>query len=79
MQRPGSNAHLAKRRNLIVHQGNQRRDHHRRAGAAKGRDLIANALAAAGRHQHQGIAAGNHVPDGILLQAPEGREAENPT
>ena len=38
---------------LITHQGDQRRNHHRQAAIKQSRQLIAHALAAAGRHHRQ--------------------------
>ena len=51
MQGGGRDAELAQAGDLVVHQGNERRDHEGGAGAAQGRDLVAQALAAAGFHQ----------------------------
>jgi hypothetical protein len=52
------------------------RDHHRHALpgalAGDGRHLVAQALAAAGGHQHQRVAAGGHVVDDAGLLAAEG-------
>ena len=66
-------ARLQQSAHLIVHQRNQGRDHHRnpQAGAlaGNGRYLIAQRLAAAGRHEHQGVAAGDHMLDDVLLRA----------
>ena len=77
MQRRRGDAELAQCGDLIVHQRDQRRNHDRGAGAAQGGKLVAQALAAAGRHQHQRVAAGHDVPHRRLLQAAEGREAED--
>ena len=70
MQRAGGHAELAQRRHLVVHQRDQRRDDHRGAGPAQRRDLVADALAAAGRHQHQRVAAGDDMAHHLL---PAGR------
>ncbi len=78
VQRPGRDADLAQRGNLVIHQRDQRRDHHGGARPADRRYLIADAFAAAGRHQHQGIAAGQHVTDHRLLQAAKCRKPEHP-
>ena len=77
MQCAGSHAKLAQRRHLIVHQRDQRRDHHRGAGPAQRRHLEADALAAAGRRQHQRVAAGDDVAHHLLLLAAKAREAEH--
>ncbi len=50
-------AGLEQARDLVAHQRDQRRDHDAAALAQEGRQLIAQRLAAAGRHQHQAIAA----------------------
>ncbi len=70
MQRAGRHAELAQRRDLVVHQRDQRRDDHRGAGPAQRGHLVADALAAAGRHQHQRVAAGDDV---VAPPVPAGR------
>ena len=77
MQGTGRHAELPQRRHLIVHQRDERRDHHRGARPAQRRDLEADALAAAGRRQHQRIAARDHMAHGLLLLAAKAREAEH--
>ena len=77
MQGRRRHAQLAHRRHLIVHQRDQRRNHHRRARPAQSRHLIAERLAAARRHQHQGIAAADHTVDRRFLQAAKAGEAKN--
>ncbi len=56
-------AELLERADLVVHQRDQRAHHERHAAAgAVARDrrhLVAQALAAAGGHQHQRVAAGD--------------------
>ena len=42
------------RRHLVLHQRDQRRDDDARARADQRGDLVADRLAAAGRHQHEG-------------------------
>ena len=69
-------AGLQQSRDLVAHQRDQRRHHDAAAFAQQGRQLIAQRLAAAGRHQHQAIAAIRHVPDDFLLRAAKGRQAE---
>ncbi|VVO45103.1 hypothetical protein PS710_06569 [Pseudomonas fluorescens] len=64
-------------RDLIVHQCDQRRDHHRQAFAQQGRHLEAQGLAAAGRHQHQGVAAAGHALNDCTLAATETVVAED--
>ena len=66
---------------LVVHQRDQRRDHHRRAApgalARNRRYLVTQRLAAARGHQHQRVAAGNDVVDHALLWPAKLRVAEN--
>jgi len=45
--------------------------------AQQRRDLVAQRLAAAGGHQHQGVATGRHMFDDLLLFAAKGRVAED--
>ena len=77
MQRAGGDAKLAQRRHLVVHQRDQRGDDDGGAGAAQRGHLVADAFAAAGRHQHQRVAAGQQMVDGLRLQAAEGGETED--
>jgi hypothetical protein len=72
-----AHARLAQRIDLILHQRDQRRHHHAKARPHQRRDLIAQRLPAARRHQHQGVAAGDGVADDILLLAAKGGIAEN--
>jgi len=66
---------------LVVHQRDQRAHHQRHAVAgAMARDrrhLVAQALAAAGGHQHQRITTRAHVLDDGLLRAAKGAVAEH--
>ncbi len=74
----GGHAVVAQRLDLVAHQRDQRRDHHRGAGAQQRGHLVAQRLAAAGGHEHQRVAPGEHgVDDGALLAA-EVVEAEHP-
>jgi hypothetical protein len=61
------------RAHLVMHQRNQRRDDHRNAFAQllarNRRYLEAQRLAAARRHEHQCVAALDHVLYGSLLMA----------
>ena len=61
---------------LILHQGDERRDHDGRALHHKRRQLVAQTLAAARRHQHESVVAGEQVVDDGLLIAFEGVKAE---
>jgi len=68
-------AYLAAGADLVVHQRDQGRDHHRHAVAGAlardRRDLVAQRLAAARGHQHQRVAAVRHVVDDGGLGAAE--------
>ena len=77
VQGAGVDADLAQGGDLVVHQGDQRRDDDRGAGADQGGHLVADAFAAAGGHQHEGVAAGHDVADSGVLLAAEAGKAEN--
>ena len=77
MKRAGVDAPLAQGGDLIVHQCDQRRDDDAGAGAAKGGDLVADAFAAARRHQDKRILAGDDMPDGGFLLSAKAREPEH--
>ena len=61
---------------LVLHQGDQRRDHEGQAGQQEGRDLIAERLAAAGGEDGRGGPAGQEVPDHRFLSGAELAVAE---
>ncbi len=73
----GAHAELLERGDLVVHQRDQRRDDHRAPVAQQRRHLVAEALAGAGRHQHQRVAAGRDVRDDRLLRVAEARVPEH--
>ena len=77
----GMHAGLFERADLVVHQRDQRAHHHRHAVAAAvphdRRHLVAQALAAAGGHQHQRVAAAGDVIDDRGLQATKRAVAED--
>jgi hypothetical protein len=77
IQRRRAHPRLAKRVHLVLHQRDQWRHDDRETRAQQRRDLITKRLAAAGRHQHQSIAAAGHVFDDLELLAAEAVEAEN--
>ena len=56
---------------LILHQGDERRDDDREAGAHHGGELEAEALAAAGGQQREDVAAREGVADDLLLERAE--------
>ncbi len=72
-------AQLRQGRDLVLHQRDQRRHHDGQAVEAQGRHLVAQGLAAPGRHQDQGVAAGQDVADHLLLQPAEGGIAPHGT
>ena len=69
------------RADLVVHQRDQRAHHHGHtlAGAVAhdGGDLVAQAFAPAGGHQHQGVAAAGDMLHHLGLQATENAVAED--
>jgi hypothetical protein len=77
VQRRGAHAELPERRHLVLHQRDQRRHHDGDARPAQGRDLVAQRLAATGRHQHQRVTAGDQVADDLRLLAAEAIEPED--
>src|SRR5438552_8038942 len=62
---------------LVLHQRDQRGYHDADARPQQCRDLVTHRLAAAGRHQHDGVAARNNVLDDLELLAAEAVEPEN--
>jgi hypothetical protein len=77
VQKAGAHAQRAQRVHLVLHQRDQRRDHHASPGPDQCRDLVAQRLAAAGRHQHEGVPARDDVLDDLALPAAEIRIAEH--
>jgi hypothetical protein len=63
---------------LVLHQRDERRNDHRRALAMQCGHLVAERLPPAGRHEHEGIPAGDQPVDDFALLGPEGSEAEDP-
>ena len=62
---------------LVLHEADQRRDDDAHAGPHDGRDLEAERLAAAGGHEHEGVAAVDQVLDDLLLVGAELAKAED--
>ena len=62
---------------LVLHQRNQRRDDDADAGPVQRGDLVAERLAAAGRHQHEGVPSGDQFLDDRLLVRAESGIAED--
>ena len=69
------------RADLVVHQRDQRRNNHcdalPRLLAGDGRNLVTQAFAAAGGHQHQRVATGHHMADDVVLRPAKTRVAKN--
>ncbi len=63
----GAHAVGAQRVDLVFHQRDERRDDDADAGPQQRRDLVAERLAAAGGHEHEGVAAGDDVLDDLEL------------
>jgi len=77
VQRCSGHAQFFQGGDLVVHQRDERRHHHRKARAQQGRHLEAQGLAATGGHQYQGIAATGHALDNGTLATPETVIAED--
>ena len=71
IQEARAHAELAQRRDLVLHQRDERRHHDADAVPQQRRQLVAEGLPAARRHQHQGVAAFRHRADDVFLPAPE--------
>src|SRR5262249_7571350 len=74
----GADPELAQRLHLVGHERDERRDDHSGARPDQRRDLVAQRLAAARRHEHERVTAGDDVADDLLLLAAEGALAERP-
>src|SRR5204862_4393318 len=66
----------AKAVNLVLHQGDERRDDDGQVLAHERRKLVAERLARAGGHDDERVAPLERRPHGLLLPGPEGTEAE---
>ena len=69
-------AEVREPRALVAHERDQGRDDHRQVVAGERGELVAEALAAAGRHDDERVAAVQCRLDRLALAGPEGREAE---
>jgi len=67
-----AHAQLLERIDLVVHERDERADDDAGALAHERRDLVAEALAAAGGHEHDRVAAGDELIDDLGLLAAEG-------
>ncbi len=61
---------------LVLHEGDERRDHQGEAGEEQGRDLVTEGLAAAGGEDRRGGPAGQEVADHLRLAGEELRVTE---
>jgi hypothetical protein len=77
IQEGRAHADFFQRIDLVLHQRDQRRDDHAHALAQQRGDLVAQRLAAAGRHQDQGVAAAGDVIDDVGLLPAEGGVTED--
>ena len=78
VEEPGPHAQRGQRVHLVLHQRDERRDDHAGAVPDERRDLVAQRLAAAGRHEHERVAAAGDVVDDLPLPAPERLVPEHP-
>jgi hypothetical protein len=74
----GAHADGGQRIHLVLHQGDEGRDHHARARPHQRGDLVAERLAAARRHEHERVAALHDAVDDGRLLAAERLVAEDP-
>ena len=72
----GRDATLLERAHLVLHQRDERRDHHRGAGQQRRGQLVDQALAAAGRRHEQEPVGREQRLDGLALSRTEGLVAE---
>ena len=77
VQERGAHADGLEGVDLVLHQGDERRDDDAGAVADERGHLVAERLAAAGRHQHEGVAAADHLVDDRAWLAAERVVAED--
>ena len=73
-----ADAALAERVDLVFHQRDERADDQGDPGGHHGRQLVAEALAAAGGHDAKDVAPPQHLLDHLPLTGPEAHESESP-
>ena len=71
VQRRGGDAERAELAHLVAHQRDQRRDDERQPAVEDRRQLVADRLAAAGRHDREDVLAGEDPVDDLALAGPE--------
>jgi hypothetical protein len=77
IERGGAHTGLPQGVDLVLHQRDQGRDDDSDPGAQQRRQLIAQGFAAAGRHQHDRVAAADNVLDDLLLMTAKAGVAED--
>ncbi|OIQ83817.1 hypothetical protein GALL_343830 [mine drainage metagenome] len=77
VEEPGPDTKSGQRIDLVLHEGDQRRDDDAGAGPDQCRDLVAQGLPAAGRHQDERVAPGDDGVDDLGLVATEVLVAEH--
>jgi hypothetical protein len=73
----GLDPELFQGRHLVLHEGDEGRNDDAGAGARQGGKLVAQGLAAAGGHEHQGVATVDEMTDDGFLMGPEFGVAED--
>jgi hypothetical protein len=73
----GLDPELFQGRHLVLHEGDEGRNDDAGAGARQGGKLVAQGLAAARGHEHQGVAAVDEMADDGFLVGPEFGVAED--
>ena len=77
IQPGGGDPRLLQRLHLVAHQRDQRRDHQPEPGPEHRRDLVADALAAAGRQHRQRVTPGQRLGNHLTLKPTEIGMAEH--
>ena len=77
IERRRLHAGLSERRHLVFHQRDEGRDDEANARTDQRRDLVAERLASARRHQDEGVVSRDHMLDDVPLPAAEGVIAIN--
>src|SRR5512135_844110 len=78
MERGGGDAARTGRRDLVLHEGDEGRDHDGEAAQREGGHLKADRLAGARGQDAEHVASGEHGGDDVTLARPEGAVAEMP-
>src|SRR5262245_28902340 len=77
IERRRLHAGLSERRHLVFHERNEGRDDEANARTRQRRNLVAERLASARRHQDEGVISRDHMLDNFLLPPAEGVIAVN--